>query len=57
MRRSKTLAKLRNNEIVLCMNTSLHASAKLVEIAGMVGYDCAWLDTEHRDLTADKLGS
>jgi len=55
MRRSRTLEKLRRNEPVLVINPSLTGSAKVVEIAGIVGFDCAWLDTEHRDFTTDDL--
>lgn len=55
MRRSRTLEKLRRNEPVLVISTSLTSSAKAVEIAGMIGFDCTWLDTEHRDFATDDL--
>ena len=55
MRRSKTLEKLRRDEPVIVINPSLTESAKLMEIAGILGFDCAWIDTEHRDFTTDDL--
>ena len=55
MRRSKTLEKLRRDETVLVINSSLTASAKMVEIAGIAGFDCLWIDTEHRDFFTNDL--
>ena len=55
MRRSKTLEKLRRDETVLVMNPSLTRSPKFMEILGLLGYDCAWIDTEHREFSTDDL--
>jgi len=55
MRRSKTLEKLRRNEPVIVINPSLGPNAKVVEIAGLLGFDCAWLDTEHREFSTDDI--
>ncbi len=46
MRPSRVLRKLRAGEIVLCLKVNL-ADARVVEIAGIAGYDCAWTDMEH----------
>jgi 4-hydroxy-2-oxoheptanedioate aldolase len=46
MRRSRVLAKLRADEVVLCLKGNL-ADARVAEIAGLSGYDCLWADMEH----------
>ena len=46
MRPSRVLRKLRANEVVLCLKMNL-ADARVVEIAGIAGYDCVWTDMEH----------
>ena len=45
MRPSRVLKKLRAGEIVSCFN--VHFDAQASEIAGMTGFDCLWIDTEH----------
>ncbi|MEQ9409090.1 MAG: aldolase/citrate lyase family protein [Fuerstiella sp.] len=49
MRRSRTLARLRNNETVrmCCLG---HYIPAFVKVAAHFGYDCIWLDLEHRSL-------
>jgi 4-hydroxy-2-oxoheptanedioate aldolase len=44
--KSKVLEKLRNGEIVISGKSNL-LDPRVVEIAGMCGYDCLWLDLEH----------
>lgn len=50
MRKSKVLRKLRNGERALAVGVTLCPSPKVAEIAGLVGFDCAWVDMEHREL-------
>jgi len=47
MRKSKTLARLRNNETVrmCCLG---HFIPSYVRHAAHFGFDCIWLDLEHR---------
>jgi len=46
MKSSKVLDKLRAGEVVSCTKINLSDSIA-VELAGMSGFDCAWLDLEH----------
>ena len=46
MRPSKVLDKLRTGEVVSCTKINT-ADSIAVEIAGMSGFDCIWLDMEH----------
>jgi 4-hydroxy-2-oxoheptanedioate aldolase len=46
LRKSRVLAKLRGGGTALCLKTNL-ADARVVEIAGLAGYDCVWTDQEH----------
>jgi len=55
MRKSRTLRKLRQGEPVLVISPSLTHTPRTVEIAGLIGFDCAWLDTEHSDFSTDDL--
>lgn len=50
MRKSKTLARLRNNETVrmCCLG---HFVPAFVKFAAHCGYDCIWLDMEHRNFS------
>jgi 4-hydroxy-2-oxoheptanedioate aldolase len=50
MRKSKTLARLRNNETVrmCCLG---HFVPAFVKFAAHYGYDCIWLDMEHRNFS------
>jgi len=50
MRKSKTLARLRNNETVrmCCLG---HYIPAFVKHAAHFGFDCIWLDLEHRNWT------
>lgn len=50
MRKSKTLARIRNNETVrmCCLG---HFVPAFVKFAAHFGFDCIWLDMEHRNLT------
>lgn len=46
MRPSRILEKLRKGEVVNCYKTNI-ACSRPVEIAGMFGFDCMWVDMEH----------
>ena len=48
MRKSTVKRKLKNDEIVWCTSVSFTNSSKITEIAGLLGYDCIWIDMEHR---------
>lgn len=50
MRRSKTLARIRNGEVVrmCCLG---HFIPAFVKHAAHFGFDCIWLDLEHRSMT------
>jgi len=48
MRRSRVLEKLRSNDWVLITSTSFTSSPCVTELAGSVGFDCLWVDMEHR---------
>jgi 4-hydroxy-2-oxoheptanedioate aldolase len=50
MRKSKTLARIRNNETVrmCCLG---HFVPAFVKFAAHFGFDCIWLDMEHRNLS------
>ena len=45
MKSSKVLRKLRNGEVVNCFN--VHFDPQVTDIAGMAGFDCVWIDSEH----------
>ena len=47
MRRSKTLEKIRNGGWVLSTAVAVGGS-RIAELAGYVGFDCLWLDMEHK---------
>jgi 4-hydroxy-2-oxoheptanedioate aldolase len=47
MRSSKTLARLRGGEIARCANLGHHIPVYLAH-AARAGFDCIWLDLEHR---------
>jgi len=42
----RILKKMRNGETVISVKTNL-ADPRIVEIAGLCGYECIWLDMEH----------
>ena len=54
MRNSKTLEKLRNNEVALSAQIG-SAYAPFVGIAALAGYDCIWLDAEHKANSEEQL--
>lgn len=46
MRMSRVLKKIRAGGVASCTKINL-ADSRAVEIAGMMGFDCVWLDMEH----------
>ena len=50
MRKSNVLQKLRAGQPVLMTNAAFTGSAGLCEILGNLGFDCIWIDMEHRPL-------
>jgi 4-hydroxy-2-oxoheptanedioate aldolase len=46
MRKSRVLERLRAGHVVYCLKANL-ADARVVEIAGLAGFDCVWTDMEH----------
>ena len=54
MRPSRVLRKLRSGEVASCIKLNL-ADPRVVEIAGMSGFDCVWLDMEHVPNTLDAI--
>lgn len=46
MRPSRVLDKLRSGGVAICTKMNLGDPA-VIEIAGLFGFDCAWLDAEH----------
>ena len=50
MRKSKTLARIRSNQVVR-MCALGHFIPFFVKHAAYYGYDCIWLDMEHRNFS------
>lgn len=50
MRKSKVLEKIRNGDWVLSTAVAVGGS-RIAELAGYMGYDCLWLDMEHKPCT------
>ena len=48
MRRSRVLEKLRQGKVACATNLSWGVSPRIVEMAGIIGYDSVWIDNEHR---------
>jgi 4-hydroxy-2-oxoheptanedioate aldolase len=46
MRTSKVLEKWRAGKVANCFN--VHFDAQVTDIAGKAGYDCVWIDFEHK---------
>ncbi len=54
MRKSKTLAKIRNGEWALSTAVAVGGS-RVAELAGYVGFDCLWLDMEHKPVSQTEI--
>jgi 4-hydroxy-2-oxoheptanedioate aldolase len=55
MRRSRVLEKLRSGQPVLVGSPTPYPSARLIELIGLVGFDCVWIDHEHQDISDDQI--
>jgi len=55
MRKSCVLEKLRNDQWVVVPQVGQIASFKVVEMLGMIGFDCVWIDMEHKDFGYETL--
>ncbi len=56
MRKSKTLARIRNGEVIRTCVMGHYIPAYVFH-AARAGYDCIWLDLEHRALTIHEIQS
>ena len=56
MRPSRVLKKLRDGKIATCTKMNL-ADPRAVQVAGLVGFDCVWLCTEHVPTTMGDIES
>ena len=56
MRPSRVLRKLRSGQVVSCFKININSS-RVVEIAGMMGFDCIWIDMEHMALDWSEVES
>jgi len=56
MRKSKTLQKLRDGQIVQICSLG-HYLPPYAQVAAAVGFDCVWLDLEHRTLAIAEIQS
>jgi 4-hydroxy-2-oxoheptanedioate aldolase len=56
MRRSKTLARIRSGETVR-MCALGHFIPAYIRHAAQAGFDCIWLDNEHRDMSGQEVAS
>lgn len=54
MRKSKTLEKLRNGKWVISTAVAV-GGARVAELAGEIGFDCLWIDTEHKPIGDEAL--
>jgi 4-hydroxy-2-oxoheptanedioate aldolase len=49
LRRNRVLERLRAGKYVLFFSPTPYASPKLIEMAGLMGFDGVWIDMEHQD--------
>lgn len=49
MRNSVVKEKLSNGETVLCVKSGYH-DPEIIELIGLKGFDCIWIDIEHRSI-------
>jgi 2-keto-3-deoxy-L-rhamnonate aldolase RhmA len=51
MRQSKVLERLRKNEFALVTSAAFACHSGVTELIGLLGFDCIWIDMEHRPIT------
>jgi 4-hydroxy-2-oxoheptanedioate aldolase len=54
MRRSRCLAKMRKGETAVCIKVNL-ADPRVIELAGLIGFDCVWTCMEHVPNSLDAI--
>lgn len=54
MRKSKTLQKIRSGDWALSTSIAFSGS-RGAELAGYIGYDCLWIDMEHKPCTSEEI--
>ncbi len=55
MHKNRVLQKLKKGECVNVVNLGFFPCSSLVELVGRIGFDCAWLDMEHRSFGLKEL--
>jgi len=55
MRKSRVLDKLRKNDWAISVGTSFTTSSRVTELAAMIGFDCLWIDMEHRSFNYEDV--
>ena len=55
LRGNRVLERLRAGRYVLFFTPAPYASPKLVEMAGLLGFDFVWIDMEHQDYDYDQV--
>lgn len=55
LRTNRVLQRLRAGRYVLFFSPTPYASPKLVEMAGLIGFDGVWIDMEHQDYDYDQV--
>jgi 4-hydroxy-2-oxoheptanedioate aldolase len=55
MRESRVLKKLRSNGVALATSVGFTNSSKVTELVGLLGFDCIWIDMEHRPLDYEQV--
>jgi 2-keto-3-deoxy-L-rhamnonate aldolase RhmA len=55
MHGNKVLRKLREGKPVLASIVWTVPHWKIVEMMGIVGYDCVWIEMEHSDFTLEQV--
>ena len=56
MKPSRIKPMLERGEPVIVPNVDRILSPRMIEILGMLGYDCVWLDMEHGHMSYERLG-
>jgi 4-hydroxy-2-oxoheptanedioate aldolase len=55
LRPSRVLKRLREGKYVLFFSPTPYSSPKIVEMAGLIGFDGVWIDMEHQDYSYDQV--
>ena len=55
MRESRVLKKIRSKGVALATSVGFTNSSKVTELVGLLGFDCIWIDMEHRPLDYEQV--